>query len=472
LPGSGFVAAGRRVLGYTVLVLLGLGAVLGAAVLLVERNPRMLAAELASRPGLVGVLGVVILVVAAIWVVVIVSSHRMVRPRTAPSWQRGIGMALVAVLCAAVIWPSALAAQAAFATHHAIETISRPDQVDADGNPVAPPDRENPWKGRPRVNILLLGGDAGEDRTGLRTDSVILASVDTTTGDAVLFSLPRNLQDVPFPKTNPLNDVYPDGYDCGNYCLLNAVYEAAHEHADLFPSRDPDPGLTTVQDVVGEILGLDPDYYVLVDLSGFERIVDALGGIDINVPERVPLGGIGIDGTDQPEWAIEEWIEPGYQHLDGRQALWFARDRWRSDDYQRMERQRCVLNAIVEQADPSTVIGNYLDLVTAAESIISTNVPPQLFPAFLELSDLVKSRPIRSLPFTDDVIVPSDPDFREIRQLVRAALVPPVPTTPPTSTAPPTTTAPATTSPDETESPSTTPTTDPSEAVVADEVCG
>jgi LCP family protein required for cell wall assembly len=226
--------------------------------------------------------------------------------------------------------------------------------------------------------------------------------------------------------------------------------------------------VAAVSDAVSATLGLDVNFYLMVDLEGFERLVDALGGIDINVgPDRVPIGGTDIDGNDQPEWAIEEWIEPGDQHLNGREALWFSRSRWRSDDYERMQRQRCVLNAVVDQANPANLLTNYLELAETAEDIISTDVPYQLFPAFLELADLVKAQPVRSLPFTNQVIVSSDPDFREIRDLVRAALDP-APTPPPTSA--PTTTAPPTTEPGETTTPTTT--TAPTQAVEADAVCG
>ena len=67
----------------------------------------------------------------------------------------------------------------------------------------------DPWEGVSRVNMLLLGSDAGDDRIGTRTDSMIVASINPQTGDTLLFSLPRNLENVPFPKTNPLSkDVY------------------------------------------------------------------------------------------------------------------------------------------------------------------------------------------------------------------------------------------------------------------------
>ena len=473
LPGSAFLVAGRRILGLALLTMIGMGAMLVVGVLLVERDPAMIAAQLASRPNLLLVLGIVVLIGALAWVAVIITGHLAVRPANAPGWQRAIGVALVVVLSAGVLLPSGIASRYAFATHDLVSDVFAPGQVDASGEEIVVI-RENPWKGRPRVNILLLGGDAGDDRTGLRTDTVILASIDTTTGDTVLLSLPRNLMNVPFPADNPLHDVYPDGYDCGNYCLLNAVYLEAFNYADRFPANVEDPGVESVQDSVSEILGLKIDFFVLVDLLGFEQMIDALGGIDIDVgPERVPIGGLNSAGEPRPAYLVKEWIEPGFQHLNGYQTLWFARDRasGEASDYMRMRRQRCVINAIVGQADPTTVIANYLDIVSAAESIITTNIPAQLFPAFLELSELVKSQPIRSLPFTDEVIVPSKPDFDEIRRLVRAALEPPPPA-PPTAEPPPSTpTTPTTTTPGESATPSQTPTVDPGTAVETDLVC-
>ena len=92
-----------------------------------------------------------------------------------------------------------------------------------------------------RYNILLLGGDAGEDRDGLRPDSITVASVDAETGASILFGLPRNMQNVPFTKDSPMHDEWPDGFDCGDECLLNGVYTWAEDHADLFaggPGRE------------------------------------------------------------------------------------------------------------------------------------------------------------------------------------------------------------------------------------------
>ena len=79
-----------------------------------------------------------------------------------------------------------------------------------------------------RYNILLMGGDAGKDRSGLRPDSMTVASVDAETGRTVLISLPRNLEDVPFPASSPLHKKFPKGYTCADHsCMLNAIYTYA-----------------------------------------------------------------------------------------------------------------------------------------------------------------------------------------------------------------------------------------------------
>ena len=87
-----------------------------------------------------------------------------------------------------------------------------------------------------RYNILLMGGDAGRDRVGLRPDSMTVASVDAETGRTVLISLPRNLEDVPFPESSPLHKKFPNGYSCPDHsCMLNAIYTYATTHKNLYP---------------------------------------------------------------------------------------------------------------------------------------------------------------------------------------------------------------------------------------------
>ena len=152
---------------------------------------------------------------------------------------------------------------------------------DDDGRSATVDDSPDPFGDQERVNVLLLGGDGGEGRDGVRTDTVIVASIDTETGDTALFSLPRNLENLPFPADSPLAEAYPDGFNAGeeSESLLNAVYRnGPAEYPDILGPTDY-PGADFLKLGVGEALGLDIDYFVLVNLDGFSRLVDALGGI-------------------------------------------------------------------------------------------------------------------------------------------------------------------------------------------------
>ncbi len=142
-----------------------------------------------------------------------------------------------------------------------------------------------------RYNVLLLGGDAGSDREGLRPDSMTLVSIDADSGRTVMFSFPRNMQNVPFPVSSPMHRVFPNGYDCGDSCLLNAVYTYASTHKGLYPSTVKDPGAQATMDAVSAITGLKVNYYALIDLKGFQGLIDAVGGITVDVKQRVPIGG-------------------------------------------------------------------------------------------------------------------------------------------------------------------------------------
>ena len=121
--------------------------------------------------------------------------------------------------------PVAIGARYAMVQADLVSTIFEHNQ-----SATAPRDvsEEDPWGGRPHVNVLLLGGDGAPGRYGVRTDSVILLSMDTRTGRTVMFSLPRNMMNAQFPAGSPLHDIYPDGFagegDLGLW-MLNAMYD-------------------------------------------------------------------------------------------------------------------------------------------------------------------------------------------------------------------------------------------------------
>ncbi len=423
IPGSGFWVAGRRVLG-AIVFLVALSAVV-AAVLLGLLNPHAYI-HAAVKPTTLLELSIAFIIAAVAWVVVIVASHLLVRPGQLSGLQRGIGFAVVLVLCFAVAAPLAVGARYAYTQRDLIQHIFKaaPNSYQQGGGGHVP-SADNPWQGEPWVNVLLLGGDGGVYRMGVRTDSMILASINTTTGRTVLFSVPRNLMNAPFPKNTPLYNYYPNGFngpgDPGNW-MLNAIYRMVPlEHPGALGKTDNE-GADALKLSIGEMLGVHVDYYVLINLTGFQKLIDALGGITVNIDQIVPIGG--NHDTGQPPTG---WIQPGpNKHLDGWDALWFARGRWNTDDYNRMERQRCVIDAIIKQASPRTVLLRYEQIAAASKNIARTDIPRDMLPALVDLALKVKDAPVRSVVFQPNAhFNPADPNFTYMRSVVQKALNPP-----------------------------------------------
>ena len=280
------------------------------------------------------------------------------------------------------------------------------------------------------MTILLLASDAGPDRTGVRTDSIVAASIDTHTGDVVLLSLPRNLQQVPMPP-GPLREQWPNGFPD----LLNGVYEYVTEQPDLLAGAR-DRGAEAVKQVVSYVLGIPIDYYAMVDLAGFDKFVNALGGVTVTVTERLPIGGLLADGTRVPPVG---YIEPGTQLLKGDKALWYARSRRDSTDYDRMLRQRCLIGAMVRQAEPLNVLKHFQELASATKKLAQTDIPRSVLPDLITLGDRMHSNgSIRSIAFVPPVISTGNPNYTRIRTLAKAALAKPAAPAPkPSATASP-----------------------------------
>jgi LCP family protein required for cell wall assembly len=284
---------------------------------------------------------------------------------------------------------------------------------------------DDPWGERKRVNVLLLGGDGAVHRPGVRTDSVILASIEAVTGDTVLFSLPRNLRNVPFRAGSKLAEVYPDGFTGSSgeaEYFLNAIYRNIPALHPGILGRSDNEGADAVKLAVAGALGIRVDYYVLVNLAGFQQLVDAMGGITVNINDPVPIGGNSDAGIPP-----EDYLQPGPdQRLNGFQALWFTRGRYGSSDYQRMERQRCAINAIAAEASPLKLLRRYTKLASASKDIVRTDIPSNVLPAFVDLAGKVKGRPLKSVSFElSNEFNPNDPDFDYVRSAVQAALNPP-----------------------------------------------
>jgi polyisoprenyl-teichoic acid--peptidoglycan teichoic acid transferase len=413
LPGTAFLAAGRRRLG--ALVLAGFLLLLGGVAWLATAGQRTAAQVAVDPTALTWVFGG-ILVLGLLWVAVVVGGYRVLLPRRTSRVGRVLGGVVVAALVAGIAYPVVTAGQVALAQRGLIADLF------ADRESATVGDASDPFGDQERVNVLLLGGDGGEGRDGVRTDTVIVASVDTDTGDTVLFSLPRNLEDLPFPEDSPLSEVYPDGFDAGSESesLLNAVYRnGPAEHPDIL-GPTADAGADFLKLGVGEALGLDIHYFVLVNLDGFSRLVDALGGITVNVNYWVPING--NPGTGE---LPDDYIAPGpNQRMDGVRALDFARGRFGLTDYDRMARQRCTIDAIIDAADPVTLLERYQELAATTQDIVSTDIPRSALDDFVDLAFLVKDAEVRSVVFDDTVIDPAYPDYDRIREIVDEAIDP------------------------------------------------
>ncbi|MFB9776285.1 LCP family protein [Brevibacterium otitidis] len=267
-----------------------------------------------------------------------------------------------------------------------------------------------------RYNILLLGSDAGKGRTGVRPDSLSLISIDAKTGKAVSIGMPRNMQNVPFPEDSPLHQHYPQGFNCGDECLLNAIYQQGEEHADEFDGKIP-AGVQATKDAAEGITGLEIQYYAMIDLKGFEQLIDAMGGIDLVSNKRVPISS-KVDPNTGKHGPVKEWIEPGEQHLDGYHALWYARSREFASDYERMVRQRCVQQAMLKQLDASTVMLRFQDIAKAAPEVVSTDIPQLQVDTFVDLAVKSREHPLESLNLSPPEVNPTHPDFAAIHTLV------------------------------------------------------
>ena len=414
LPGTAFLAAGRRRLGAVALMVFAL---VVALVVWLATAGRQTAVRLAVDTDWLMWAAVAVGIGTLLWVLVIVAGYRML---AAPGTSRGrhvLGSLVVLLLVVAVALPAVALGRVALAQRGLID-----DVFAQDGESATVEDVPDPFGDKERVNVLLLGGDGGEGREGVRTDTVIVASIATATGETTLFSLPRNLEDLPFPADSPLAELYPDGFDAGSESesLLNAVYRnGPAEHPDVL-GPTADPGADFLKLGVGEALGLDLDYFVLVNLDGFSALVDALGGITVNVNYWVPVNGIP-DSRTLPD----DYIEPGpNRHLDGATALHFARGRFGLTDYDRMARQRCTIKAIVDAADPVTLLRSYQELAATTQDIVSTDIPRSALDDFVDLAFLVKDAPLRSVVFDESLIDPAYPDYELMRQIVQDAIDP------------------------------------------------
>src|SRR6185437_10439220 len=149
-------------------------------------------------------------------------------------------------------------------------------------------------------------------------------------------------------------------------------------------------GTTALKQAVSSLLGIRVDYYAMVNLVGFADLVDALGGVEIDVKERL------VDEVTRPAWGEPKPsidVLPGHTYrFYGREALAYVRSRKASSDYTRMARQRCFLSAMADQLDPVRVLRHFGSLAKTIESNVHTDIPLNRLPSLVRLVSSIDSQ--------------------------------------------------------------------------------
>jgi len=438
LPGSAQAVAGNRRLGkfglgaslamWALLILGGLTAVLWPAAALSVMTGVWLPEWMSwLRPVPLTIAQVLILAYGVLWIVLTVDTLRLVRlVKTGTGARFGI-LGLAVVLLVASTGAAVYASQIAATTRDTLGAI-----FGASGPSVPPSDGY--------YNVLLLGADSGEGRDSMRFDSISVVSVNATTGATTITGIPRDMPNAPF-SAGPMQDRYPGGHEgyadssCGWGSGINQLrteVEVCQDGNELYPdavANGSEPGIEATKDAAEGILGIEIPYYVFVDMHGFAALVDALGGVEITVAERLPEGGgPAYEGQPAEEWATG-WIEVGPQRMDGETAQWYARSRYTTSDFDRMKRQRELQGAILAQFTPDVVLTRFSEVAVAGQDLIQTDLPQSLLPFLADLALKAKEQPITTIELTPEGGIDEfEPDFAYIQELVRVALHPPTAT--------------------------------------------
>lgn len=413
MPGTAQLLAGNRRLGrvlfgtWLVLFLVGMATLVSYLI-----APGVTLSFWVSFWGLLAA-QVVLVVFGAISFVAAVDTFRLVRFVHVPGRTR-LWVAIITIV--AMFGP---AGGAAYGTYLAGVTRTTIAGIFADAPTVAPIEG--------KYSFMLLGGDAGSDRIGLRPDSVSLVTVDANSGQIAVVGVPRNLYNAPFVKGSPMREAWPDGFNCGDECLFAYIYPWAEKHAELYPNAvaaGSTPGIEAMRDSVEAITGIPVQFYVLIDMQGFRRLIDALGGVDILIEERVNVCVVGEPITDT--------FPPGATHLDGKRALMYARTRCDADDFVRMGRQRQLEEAILRQVKATTVLARFQELASAGEALVMTDMPQSMIGVMVDLGAKARKLPMRRAELVPPAFDHLYPNFKLAHEIVREAVFPPPATPSPT----------------------------------------
>ena len=310
--------------------------------------------------------------------------------------------------------------------------VTRVERLFFPGNPLAVPggakisqvlpgvDLSGDTSSEARINVLIVGIDRrASDGTMLtRTDTIEIATIDPHTKSASIVGVPRDLL-VDIPRRSGTG-TYQDRVN-------TPLVVAETEHYTQGP-------IELMKQVIERNFQMTIDHYVLIDFSGFRRVIDALGGIEVNVPTEV--SDPYYSESELPGQYNPQHFYPGVEHMDGETALAYSRIRYSSDDLDRIQRQQRVIFATVAKAESLGVLTNAPALWSEYKNAIQTDISDLQVPGYALLAKQVENN-IHALslgPYTRpwvtaegaDVLVGDWPGIRKLMNLVFSDQVTPV----------------------------------------------
>jgi LCP family protein required for cell wall assembly len=399
LPGLGQLVAGAPRRGLVIALPVLVAAVAVAAAWIVDKV--IILRALLSPPILLVLIGLsLLLLLYRLWA--IVDAYRVGQAaaptRLSGPFRAGSTLVLIALLGATVAMHAA-AAYLGWELHQTVVTVFRPAgpgdptptptaaPTPSEGatptevpsptpTPLPTPTPAPAWATDGRLNVLLIGSDAGPGRFSQRADAIILVSVEIETGRVAAFSLPRYTYNVPLPEPAA------SSFECR--CLvepINALFVFAQQNPTLFPGEGELKGWMAVSGAVEALFGVTLDGMAVADLNGFVRMVDAVGGITVDVPAEVYDSAYpDPDGVT----FTEVFFPVGVQEMDGWHALAYARTRQQDGDVARMTRQQTVIRGLATELS-CDLLFSLPGVLQAARDTMWTNLPLESVPDMLRI---------------------------------------------------------------------------------------
>jgi len=207
-----------------------------------------------------------------------------------------------------------------------------------------------------RINILVLGTDKRPDDPEhyARSDTLLLANIDTVSQSVRIMSIPRDLVvDIPDYGKNKVNAAY----------LFGEYYQL------------PGGGQALSVQTISRFFDVPIDYYVAINFQGFEKVVDSVGGVDIDVPYSIDDYNYPADEQGDLYGETHVHFDAGWQHMNGQQALEYARTRHADNDFARSKRQLQIILAVREKALSLNLLPTLPGLIDALGGMVQTNIP-------------------------------------------------------------------------------------------------